>query len=291
MNMPTRKINVYTSESAIVIYKSDTVVTQNNVAKLEVLRSKDSLKLIVKTDSQSQLLKVASKNSFFYWFNIIQNYGIGMMVDRKNPKRYTYKGKLYVNFSDSVFRINPFEDKNRKGNEYFHISLPHFNVFQFKPSDSKRIENAGFWGLSLGYEYYYSDKAYVGFYGDAVTDIFIAVPAPIDYEGAVESMGSAYLSLTNNHRLGRLSLGYGLSYGVNYWQLRYERTPVLPPGAEEPFRINYSVLGSIINIRYQLSKRFHLGIKYRPTFFQFRTENKYSFEQLYSLDLAWKIKL
>ena len=112
LNLPYKDINFYTIEPGKIIFNADTLQTSNNKAILRVERKKETLEIIAKTDSITKSFEIQPFNSLMYWANLC-NYGLGMIVDKDNPKRYSYPQSIYVNFSDDgypLFEMNEIED-------------------------------------------------------------------------------------------------------------------------------------------------------------------------------------
>lgn len=171
----------------------------------------------------------------------------------------------------------------RRGLLLLHFSLPYINIFEQRPEGEGIKYNTGFLGISTGLDYYHSKSQYLSLTGSAAMDLMLPFPAPIDYFSPHEQMYSTYLSLTNNHKIGRFSLGYGLAYGNNLW--RFEDRSV---GYFE--RKSNTFLGFSAPVYCRIGRTFHLGFIYRPSFLNLNT-NKFQYEHLMSIDLAWKFAL
>lgn len=290
LNKSNMKIDLFTTEpSKIVIYK-DTIQTYNNKIRLAVPRSEDPLDISTITDNRQKEITIKSKHSVTYFGNII-NYGIGFLVDRNTPKRFTYPKKIFINTGDLVNTYYRFGYPDSRGDIYLHLSLPHINVFRLVPENESVKSNMGFWGITAGLDYYYDSDRFFNMGVSAVSDFFCPVPAAIDISGEYELMSSVYLSFSNNYKMKRFSLGYGLSFSKNTWDFRYYDIFNPPPATREPVKKTNNALGLIMTSYFQLSQRFNIGIIYRPTFYRFNAINKFQYEHLISIDFAWKIKL
>lgn len=179
-----------------------------------------------------------------------------------------------------------------KGVLNLHLSLPHINTFYLQPENEpdKKVR-AGFWGLSIGMDYHYSDNQFLILSASGVTDIIIPFPAALDYSGEYETANSVYLSLSNNHNFNRFTLGYGVSFGVNSWAVRFDDRFDPPPPTREPVTKTSSFLGLVFPSYYKWSERFHIGLIYRPTLLRLNIEPQIKYEHLISIDFAWKIRL
>ncbi len=286
-------ISVLMTSCASIIYivvNNDTIKTINNKANLTVKRKKEELRITAYTDSLSKNLRIKPKNSSAYWDNILL-YGIGMLIDMNNPKRYSYPQKIYINSADTINRYFRYGQVNNKGELYLHLSLPHINSFSLVPENEPRKTNIGCWGLTIGLDYYHAKNQFVNLGISGVSDFFVPFPAAVDISGEYELMYSSYISLSNNHKFKRFSLGYGIAYGKNIWDLRYYNQFNPPPPTRDPIKKSSNALGLIFPTYFQLGERFNMGIVYRPTFYRPDTTNKFKYEHLISIDFAWKIRL
>lgn len=291
MNESHKNVTVYTTKPSRIILNRDTINTINNKVKLSVERKKQPIKITVSTDSVSKTIEVDSKKSIAYWCNIICNYGIGMLVDREKPKRYSYPRRIYINSADTISQYYRYEQANNKGELHLHISLPHINSFNLKPESEGAKTNTGFFGLTVGLDYYHTKNQFLNVGISGVSDFLIPVPAPVDKSGEYESMSSRYASISNNYKLGRFSLGYGLSYVKNTWDLRYYDRFDPPPPTRESVKKSSSSVGLIFPSYFKLGQYFNIGVIYRPTFYRPNMVNKFKYEHLISIDFAWKIRL
>lgn len=104
-------------------------------------------------------------------------------------------------------------------------------------------------------------------------------------------MSSRYASISNNHKLGTFSLGYGLSYSKNTWDFRYYDKFDAPPPTREPIKKSSNAIGLIFPTYLQLGEHFNVGVIYRPTFYRPKLNDKFKYEHLISIDFAWKIRV
>lgn len=290
LNGPHKSITVYTTEPSKIILHTDTINTIDNKANFNVERRKEPIIITASTDNLTKEIEVEPKNSFMFWSNIC-NYGIGMFIDRKNPKRYSYPQRIYLNSTDTISRYYKYGKANNKGELLLHLSLPYINSFNLKPKNEGTKINTGFWGLTVGLDYYHSKNQFLNVGVSGVLDFIVPFPAPVDFSGEHEWMSSRYVSVSNNHKLGRFSLGYGLSYAKNTWEFRYyDRFDPLPP-TREPIKRSHNAFGLIFPSYFQLGEQFNVGVIYRPTFYIPTRTNQYVYEHLISIDMAWKIRI
>lgn len=251
---------------------------------------------------------------------------LGYFIDRKTQKGFYYGRYIFLDKNDSLDIYRPPVIKSfpsKQAREYFtksfpiqkqtpqqyfaksfpthkglfrwKIALPYINSFYLKPQNEPIKDNTGFWGIATGLEYFYKDKKFLSVSINAASDLFVPVPASPGFDGEYESMSSAYLSLNDNFKIKRFSLGYGLNYSFNTWTLNNtDFDPSLPPSASsmrEPVRKVSESIGFNVNVYHQFGKSFFMGIIYRPTFLKVYPETKLEYEHLISFEFAWRIKL
>jgi len=172
------------------------------------------------------------------------------------------------------------------------LSLPHINSFYLQPSgESDSKVNTGFWGLGVGLLVRHSQSQSLGLSASVGTDFPVPVPAAIDFYGEHEFMTAYALDLTNNHTQGRFSLGYGLSYSTNQWELKYYDDPEWDPPTRDPIKLRGRSLGLAFPAYYTLSDRFSLGLKYRPYLYRFGADAGFRYEHVISVEIAWNLGL
>ena len=284
------KSTIYTTEPTRIVFRNDTIKTLKNKAKLTLERKNTQIEIIAITDSLKKKVTFNPINSLAYWANIPYNFGIGMLKDRTSHKRYSYPKNIYLNSSDTINRHFSYEQGNNKGQLLLDLSLSHINSFQLTPENEGTKSNTGFWGISVGFDYFHSKNQYVNLSFSAVSDFFVPVPAAVDIVGEYELMSSAYLSLSNNYKIKRFSLGYGLSYVENTWDLgNYGEDKTVP--TRESVKKTNNAFGLIFSSYFQATPHFYIGVIYRPTFLRLDIEPTFKYEHLISIDFAWKIRL
>jgi hypothetical protein len=282
---------VHINRFTMLVVNGDTLRINQNGTPLTLPRSKQPVNIVAITDSQRANITMKPRSSFAWYANIFCNYGLGMLLEINNPKRYTYPRNLYLAPEDSLRRFQTYRPNHKRGQVQLHISLPHANNFYLRPREEPAKSNTGFWGLSLGLNYYHKDNQFVKFYVAGVADIFVPVPAAIDFSGEHEFMSSVYAGLTNNHHWKRIMWGYGISFATNVWDLRYYNQFDPPPPTRTPVKKREFAAGLLFSTHYPLSRSFSLGLIYRPTFIRFNAPETFAYEHVISFDMAWRIVL
>lgn len=172
------------------------------------------------------------------------------------------------------------------------LSVPYINSFYLQPAGEPDAKvNTGFWGFGVGLLFRHTPSQHLGLAASVATDFPVPVPAAVDLYGEYEFMTTYALDLTNNHTQGRFSLGYGLSYSTNQWELKYYDDLEGEPPTRDPIKLRSSSLGLAFPTRYALSDRFSLGLTYRPYLYRFGTEAGFRYEHVVSVDIAWNLGL
>ena len=292
MNRKTQRIDIITNKHAYVKINDQELANIKNRTKFIAVRDIRPINLVVFNDSISKELLLDSRSSFLYWFNIYANAGLGMLIDKDSPKRYVYPKRVYVDMANNINTFTTYNPVVRKGSLQLHYSLPWINNFIFNPSfeNSTKI-NTGFMGVMIGLDYYHKMNQFLNLSACGVMDFFIPFPGAVDFSGEVDMMESLYLSISNNYRVKRISVGYGFSYSKNIWDHRYyERFDPPPPTRDPVTRIDYS-FGFIFPFYVQVGEYFDIGLLYRPSVLTIKPTTKFKYSHLLSIDFAWKIPI
>ena len=294
LNSKQTRLKIISNEPVGIIINKDTINHLLAEKEISVSRSKEPLKLTIFNDSIKKTVSVESKNSFAYWLNLYPNLHLwtGFLIDKNKAKRYAYSKRIYIDVYDTIPRYFTYYPWSRKGNIDLHFSLPHINSFLLNPeNENNKKVNTGFWGLTLGLDYYHSRNQFINLSASGVSDFFVPFPAAVDISGEYELMSSSYISLSNNHRYKRFLFGYGISYSKNTWDFRYYDRFDPPPPTREPVKKSHIALGLIFPAYFQMGEHFNIGLVYRPSFYRPNMTDKFKYEHLESIDFAWKIPL
>ncbi len=285
-------VTVHTTAPSRINSGDTTVGTINNKAYLRLERSNQLTNIRIEADSFSKAIRLRPRNSGMFYINIPYNLGLGMLLDLNSPKRWGFPRHIYVDVADTTSQY--FSAPPNQG-WYLYLSLPFINNFRFEPQNQFITKTrSGFFGFSLGLEYFYRKNASFRFTGSAISAHPFFIPFPIRREGAFETVGSAYLALTHHHLLSKWSFGYGLTHGEDVWirEMAIVATP------EDPFAIDQTAFnkrnafwGLAFPLYYRFNRLFYLGLIYRPTILRIGVTPSINYEHAISLDFAWKIRL
>lgn len=283
---------VYSKDKAKVVYKKDTLYTQSfenyHALGFEVPLGSGDLNLKVFTDSvpHGKLITIPSKLSFSYfgYYGATSLDGNLRVVDKiTNKQKNNIVPVQKIRDRESV-KNDPYVRK--KGDIYANLFFPHVNYFKLSPDYEDDKDYFGFMGIGLGVDYYYHKNRFLNISVSGTTEFMVPFPAPVCMEGEYTRAFSLDAILTNNHRINRISLGYGLSYARNIW--RYNNDDI-----EVAYSRYNSALGLAFKGQFYFSEKFTVGLIYRPTFVRLNSlSNKtMKYEHLLSLDFGFKFRL
>lgn len=284
LNNSVQKISITTDKRIKVVSVDNSMKIFGNKNSFYVGRSKNPIKLNLLVDTTRQNIFVKSHSSVAYWANIYFNYGIGMLIDKDNSKRYAYPKRMYLRLKDNKVIINRFAP-TRKGTIDWHIALPHVNFFHIATNNGYR-SSGGFWGIESGLDYFYQDNRFISVYGGAATDFFVPVPAAVDIRGMHQSSSGFFVSARNNYRVGSFDLGYGISYSRLNWRMTNNIDSTFIPQTKHNSAFELSFISA-----FRFGQYFQLGLLYQPYFISIDNRIKTDYQHQISIELIWKIPL
>lgn len=290
-----------TTYNQVKVYDS----TYTIPAKVEIKRSKEDLLMVFSSDSitKNHIIKARLNSTFIY--GNLSLIPWGYLVDLNTQKRFDYGESVTVNTNDTLAKMNTptakqYEVPNKNVRDYFTknkgqlnviAALPWINSFHFKPSGETAKNSTGFLGIATGVEYFYSEKNFLGLYASAVMDFPIPIPAPIFHDGEHEFFHSLAVGVTHNHKINRFTVGYGLNYSRNTWELSNDEYNPAVAGSIKPANKSNHSLGLIANGYFQLWKIFFVGLSYKPSLIALNNDAKLNYEHVISLDFVWKFRI
>lgn len=272
LNSEDKYISVHTPESSQIIYGPDTISTVDNRAIIKAPRQEAPVKIQVETDSLSKEVDIYSSDSFLYWSNLLFNYGIGILFDLEQPKRYKYPEDVYLETSDSLNYYSIFGKPKSKGRLYFNGSVSVLNHLLFKPDFSSSATDVSSLGVGFGGDYFYSDNKFIHLGVDVIYDFDLLTSLLFDER---EMYSAITYSLSHQVKKKRCSYGLGFSLRENYYTT---------------FRM-YSSLGLTVPFHYQLSNYWHVGLVYNPTFYRPQLENQWAYDHTINIQFVCKVRV
>lgn len=291
LNSAEERIVIFTETPTRVVWGQDTFTSAQNRIRLQVPRSLQPLEVKLLHNYRVNTFYIPSVSSFAYWSNVYTNYGIGMLVDQNNPKRYAYPAAVFIDPADSTGRYRLYSNVHQQGEWLIKLGLPYFNTFYLQPDHEPAQPSAGFWGIATAVGYYTRRDRFLELGISAQTDFFLPVLAAVDISGEYEFASSWYLYLAHHHRFGRFVAGYGLSYSRNTWEFRYSRFGDPGPPTREPVSRSAGALGLYLPLYFYTGNHFYINLSYRPSFRRFSALRPWAYEHLTGLGIGWEISL
>ena len=271
----------------------------NLPATVTILRSKKELPVTLITNSATTNILLRPRvNPWFIYGNLPLGI-LGYPIDLTNNKRFYYGREILLdninNNKDSLQareKIDYFKRDfpTHKGQINVTASIPYANGFNLQPHNEPAKSYFGFFGFSIGAEYFYKDKRFLKFNTGSSIDFMVPFPAPVDRDGPYETANATNLTLTNNHKLGRFTFGYGLNYAIYAWRIvNPDHTfPVYGPASRKR---NSHALGISLSAYHQFSNTVFLGVVYNPTFMNKFPLTEFKYQHAISLDLLFKFTI
>ncbi|APZ46932.1 hypothetical protein BW723_11835 [Polaribacter reichenbachii] len=145
LNKETTVVKISSDKKSKIIYLNDTLLISKKQIKLKPIRSNNPLNFSILRDSLKEDISLKRKLSPLFWLNITQNYGLGILVDLTNDKRFTYRHNLHF-VTDSI--TNKMVISNKK------ISFLPKNKFFLYTSPLQFLDFFSVPMVTLGTEYF-----------------------------------------------------------------------------------------------------------------------------------------
>jgi len=286
LNQPVQSVFISKDKNiqSVSVPKSlstDSSLSKNDVAKVYyVERNKKPLAVELQLDSAKKTVFLQSRNSTAYWVNIYFNYGLGMLVDKDNRKRYAYPRRNYFIVKDTMIKRVAFAPiKKGTVNVSFSWPLPSFFNLQ---SESGNYVSSGPLGLQTGLDYFYKNNQYISLNLGAATDIFGEYLG----KGYYESANLVFVNLMNNNIIGRFDFGYGAHLSIFEW-----RRKTMGDTINLDKTIKTTAAGPGLSTQYRFGDYFRLGILYQAAIFRLHATPVFKYQHYISLNLTWKLPL
>ena len=285
-NSPVQKVFISTDKKIKVLSVDNTTLVDSTLIGIDrtksyyIPRANKPLIVRLQIDSTQKTVTLKPKSSFAYWYNICSNYGIGMLIDKDNPKRYGYSNRNYLKLQDTTIKILRFAPTN-KGTINLSLSLPFTTIFDIQ-AINKEYKSSGVFGLDAGLDYFYKDNSYLSINVGTATDRFGEYVGT----GYIETASTIFASLRKNNIVGSFDLGYG----INLSQLKWSKQTI-----GDTTKINASVknigLGLSLSAQYRIGNYLRLGILYQPDLLNTSFKPSFNYQHYISLNLIWKLPI
>jgi hypothetical protein len=314
-NSKYHKVSFSSDAPAKIIIDADTISVEkttfwkSDVKHIELERSNVSKEVIVIRDTDIDTILLTPNLSNIYYLNIY-TLGIGYIFDYDSPKIFSYADFLGngIAISDRYIQKHSKEHLqylasdeykmrySHKGVLNLKLGIPEGNLFNYDFEGYGRKTAEGFLGLSVGLDYFYKDNRFINLSWSYIMDFIAPFPAPFSYAGMRDTFGSSFWTLSHNHKIGKIALGYGFSYSTDTWNTINSglwRDYADPELVNQPsiYRKAQS-LGFVFPIHYySRNSSFYWGVVYRPTFLQFDDKVRFKYQHTINFELGWRIRL
>ena len=288
LNGPAQNIHIAADEKIRRVSVDNALFTDSSARELKgsavylVRRSNEPLFIHAQLDSGEKIIRIKPHNSIAFWLNIY-NYGLGMLVDLNNPKRYGYRRLNYLAIKDTTIVLRRFAPVP-KGTMYFSLSpLPSVNLFSLKSPEGQSTPG-GPLGLAAGLDYFYKPDRYISFSAGAGTSEF----GDHIGNGYFNTGHTFFGSITNNYVIGSFDLGYGLSFSDLLWE-KMIVTDIYTVSVDRSVRS--TGMGPSFSAQYRITKNLRFGILYQPTLFSFNSSPSFGYQHYISAGFVWKWRI
>jgi hypothetical protein len=286
INSSTQRIFISTDSSVkkITVQKSNyidsTSITPGAVREYDIVRNKTPLIITLRTDSIEKKIILKPINSFAYWWNI-EYYGIGMLVDKNNKKRYAHHVWNYFSIKDTIQRQRfPPITKNSLT---LSLAVSPANGFNVKANNTL-YTSISILGAEGGLDYHYKPKQFVslsiGSSGNEHSIVDHIGPGYIQWQRVF------YMNLCNNNVIGDFSLGYGLNISRLQWGQRLNGDTL-----NRSELISNTAIGPSFSAQYRLGQYSHLGILYQPCLFILNNNSPWNYQHYISVRFIWELPI
>lgn len=289
LNRKYTNVRIITEKPGEITVNDLSIKTRPEGIDFPAERKNEPLVIHYLSDSTEKIFTVNSINSFAYFANIFTNYGIGMLIDKDNPRRYGYPRQAIISCKPEDIvprRFNPFVPA---GSLYWHFSIPYYNNFYLQPLNEGVRQSAGFWGIATSVEYAHSRNQSLAVSAGAAMDFFLPVLVAVDYSGEWKSAATTYLSLAYKQYYKRFNAGLGIHVSRHFWNYNYSGFGDAPPPTRPTVRLSHRIAGPLVSAGWQLGKHTWAALSYKPAMVRF--DLPYAYEHVISLEFGSRITL
>ncbi len=294
--------SIYQLPSSIEVYRTryplELTLLSDSVSKDFILKSRPSPAFLFGNlcflygAPLGYLFDYASGKAFYYGHSISLDASKPDRSEKKAKGKYTKmvedrhsKTVIYAAWFDDSSKMWPA--KKHQLNMVF--SIPVLNAFYLRPQVISPQSDIGFYGLSGGLDYFYSNTRFVSLKYTNAISLFSVMIGP---DFPTTNFKSFYADLCDNVTLKGFSLGYGVHVAQTNWQRsRYDFGNYTDNENGEVNVFTNRSIGFTFSGYYQLSQQFFIGLAYKPSVYTFYPESRFNYGHVISLDLAYKMRL
>ncbi len=286
LNQPVQRVAIATDKNIKSVSVSKSLSVDSSLIRIDApgfyytVRSPRPLEVELQTDSIKKTVFLKARNSPAYWANLYY-FGIGMLVDRDNTKRYAYPKNNYFTVKDSIIKRYAFAPV-RKGTMNLSLSLPVPSSFNLQ-SEKRNYNSVGAFGLQTGVDYFYKNNQYVSLNFGAATDASFA-----EYFGpGYRELGTVWFAnVMNNNVAGSFDLGYGINLSKLQWRRITIRDTINLDSS-----VKSTTMGFSLSAQHRLGNYFRIGILYQPDLLTLNHSPTFKYQHYISFNLIWKLPI
>ncbi|MDX9907867.1 MAG: hypothetical protein RBS23_00255 [Mariniphaga sp.] len=289
MNQPFTNVCINTAKPVVVHTENSKFNIEPPMGMVYLERKHQAARLKISDDSTSINYFLEPKNSLAWYANIFTSYGLGMLIDLENPKRWGYSRNLYLDHDLEPIPMLKSTPERKAGRLYLNLELPYANHFSLRPSGETRQQTFGFMGVFLGAGYMTSATAFIEGGIGAAMDFMLPFPAAVDYWGPYTSSSTSWAHILAGRHYKRFSAGMGVHFTGNHWGYHNGMGGYDDEDTRPDKNLYYNGMGPIFKTTFTPRRNFYLSLLYKPVIFRFEAPNSY--EHFLSLGMGWQIKL
>ena len=278
LNRSFQRITIsHDDKSRIVsIVKADSsMVKKINEDEYCIERSKAPAYLTLQSDNVVKQVRMPSENSFAYYYNILANYGLGMLIDRNSPKRFGIQRYNYFTLTNDSVIATSYAVAG-KGSIFFDISLPvSVNIFNVRSSFGN-YKSGGPLMLAAGIDFFKKNDEFFSARLGVSTDQFAEHPG----KGYYQTNSVVYLNAQKHFIKEKFDFGYGMSLSRYTW----ENITLADTTKKDLIKRNVTA-GLSLSLSYRIGKKWFLEGLYQPGVFVFGSSSPWFYQHYISISL------
>lgn len=285
-NKRTTKVELFSEKPYKVVAQFDTLIVNSCGTKIRTLRSDIPLLIEVLNDSTKKHIFINPIASSAFLADFFCGSLVSAYIDMQSKKRFDYPKYILLTPENIERPYKRHWNYDRTGDVNLNIYSPCLNIYGFDPKNSIHNFIDKFMGLNLGIDVYYTPRQFLNL-SVGITGGFHKPKN--EYFDMDNWALSKYATLSNNHKIQRLSVGYGICVANNV-RLYYDGILA----KEEFYKENindFFTIGLVFPSYLQIGRIFEVGLVYRPSFFLFSDALNFHYEHVISIDFAWKFNI
>ena len=297
-NKPYKTVSINVDTPCKLVTEKDTFLI-NQQERIKFTRKNGGVNFTtIYNDTLKNEYFIPSRVSSTAYWNFAGFGLLGVLVDAFSPKTYSYPHYLNLAPAKKSIEYRTYRP-SKQGDLFFNISLPLLNVIDVNmPLTGYHIQG-NMMGLGLGLDYYYAPSTFITISGTTVNDFFTLIGTNPYSDFHYTDIRTNYLSITHNHKIKKVTFGYGVTYNRNQFieSNQYDLIPydTLSTYNSNDYNVTHSEItqsfGLLFNLKVQAGKYLYASFNYRPSILQPGRINPYVFEQYAGFELCYKFKM